>query len=157
MKSPNEKDFQNSLIAFFQHNLAYEYKSNADLFTQNLRQTNKDYLLKPLLKEQLQQINPNKTAEQINDAIFAIEKITDRDLAVANKNFHRLIKNGIDTFNQERKQYEKVFLFDFENPQNNHFLIVDEFEFVGAKSKRADIVVFINGMAVSVIELKKSI
>ena len=154
MKHLNEKAFQDSLISFFK-NLGYDHKTDDDLFEENLRQTREDFLLKPILSKTLKNINPQKTDEQIEKAIFEIEKINNKDLILGNKKFNELFQKGIDTFNEKTDRYEKVFLFDKKDPKNNHFLIVDEFRFSGPeKNKRCDIVVFLNGFPISIIELK---
>ena len=154
MSNPNEKTFQEILIDFFKSNLNYQYKKNGDLFEENLRENERDFLLKPILKRALQKINSDKTTDQIEKAIFEIEKIDETNLVLANKKFYQLITSGIDTYNEETKQYQKIFLFDFEKSDNNDFLIVDEFKFKGNKKKRLDLVVFLNGIPISIIELK---
>lgn len=155
---PDEKTFQRSVISFFKYNLKYEHKESPALFDEKLREGYTDFLLKPILKERLQAINREVSEEQIDEAIFEIEKITDNDLFLANKKFHELTVKGIDTYNKKSDSYQKVFLFDKNNPLNNHFLIAPEFRCKGsspeAKSKQPDLVVFINGISISVIELK---
>ena len=154
MKPINEKTFQESLISFF-GNLGYSHKTDDDLFEENLRQTKKDFLLRPILLESLKNINVRKTDDQINQAIFEIEKINNRDLILGNKKFNEFLQKGIDTFNKKTDSYEKIFLFDRNDPNNNNFLVVDEFKFSGSeKNKRCDIVVFLNGIPISIIELK---
>ena len=154
MNNLNERDFQYFVIDFFKNNLNYQYKKNFELFDEELRENKKEFLLKPILLESLKRINPNKSEKQINEAIFAIEKITNANLVLANKDFFNLIKDGIDTFREKTKSYQKVFLFDRNEPLNNDFLIVDEFEFSGIKNKRCDLVVFVNGLPLSIIEFK---
>lgn len=154
MSNPNEQSLQNKLIDFFQNDLGYEHLQGYQLIDQSFRKNNKEFLLKPILNDYLAKINKGKTTEQIESAILEIEKITEPNLTLANKQFYQLIKNGIDTFHSDRKQYEKVFLFDKENFDNNHFLVVDEFTFTADKTKRIDLTVFVNGIPLVIIELK---
>ena len=87
MKQLNEKAFQDSLISFFK-NLGYDHKTDDDLFEENLRQTREDFLLKLILSKTLKNINSQKTDEQIEKAIFEIEKINNKDLILGNKKFN---------------------------------------------------------------------
>jgi type I restriction enzyme R subunit len=154
MNNPNENTFQTSLIEYFKNILNYTHKTDFNLFNEKLRDSKKDFLLKPILFESLKRINKGKSDKQIETAILEIEKITDSNLILANKKFNDLIRKGINTFNEKTKSYELVFLFDKNNFQNNDFLIVDEFEFTQNKNKRCDLVIFLNGIPISIIELK---
>ncbi len=153
-QNPNEKDFQKSLIYLFKYNLNYHYLENYQLQENNLRTNEKEFLLKPILKEQLKIINKELNEKQIENAILEIEKVNDSDLILANKKFYNFLKKGIDIYNEKTKRYNKVKLIDEENITNNHFLIIKEFKFKGNKNKRCDLVVFLNGFPISVIELK---
>lgn len=148
-----EKDFQNCLVAFFKETLGYDYKKNSDLKNEYLRTKNNEYLLKPILQDFLRK---KYTENQIENALFEIEKTNKHNLEESNKAFFELLKNGIDVENEKTQLTEKIFIIDFKNPEKNHFLVVEELTFKGQeKTKRCDLVVFINGLPISIIELKK--
>ncbi|MGL5716826.1 MAG: type I restriction endonuclease subunit R, partial [Paraclostridium sp.] len=73
-----------------------------------------------------------------------------------NKYFHNLMVNGIDVPVTRDGKYEKAYIIDFENPNNNEFLAVNQFVAVGNEQRRPDIVIFINGLPMVVVELKSA-
>ena len=66
-----------------------------------------------------------------------------------------MILNGVDTYNEKTQKYEKVFLFDKLNPNNNNFLVSNQVTIIQDNNqKRLDIVIYLNGIPISIIELK---
>jgi len=110
------------------------------------------------LKERLQLINPEIPDEAIDEAIRIIRKNNSQDLVSNNHDFHNLVVNGIDV--QYRKsngsiKHDKVFLFDFDHTENNEFLAVNQFTIIEDKhERRPDMVLFVNGIPLVIIELK---
>ena len=117
-----------------------------------------DPILTYRLKERLQLINPEIPIEAIDEAIRIIRKTNSQDLVSNNHDFHNLIVNGIDV--QYRKKngsikHDKVFIFDFNNMENNEFLAVNQFTIIENRhERRPDIVLFVNGIPIVIIELK---
>ncbi|MDR0228677.1 MAG: type I restriction endonuclease subunit R [Flavobacteriaceae bacterium] len=93
------------------------------------------------------------------DAIKQILRIASPDLLTNNETFHRLLTEGIPVTKRVDGQDrgDRVFLIDFENPLNNEFLVVNQFTIVeNGINKRPDIILFVNGIPLVVIELKNA-
>jgi type I restriction enzyme R subunit len=117
-----------------------------------------DPVLPERLRESLRLINPEIPDEAIEEAIRKIRKNDSQDIVSNNHDFHNLLVNGIDVQyrrNDGSIKHDKVFLFDFNHLQNNEFLAVNQFTIVEDKhERRPDIVLFVNGIPVVLIELK---
>ena len=117
-----------------------------------------DPIITNRLKERLQLINPEIPNEAIEEAIRIIRRNNSQDLASNNHDFHNLIVNGIDVQYRKRNgsiKHDKVFIFDFNNMENNEFLAVNQFTIIENRhERRPDIVLFVNGIPVVIIELK---
>ncbi|MDE1220848.1 HsdR family type I site-specific deoxyribonuclease [Vibrio aestuarianus] len=74
----------------------------------------------------------------------------------ANKEVYRLLRYGVKEKEGTGQQNQTVWLIDWENPEANHFAIAEEVTIQGEKKKRPDIVIYVNGIALGVIELKRS-
>ena len=79
-----------------------------------------------------------------------------RDLYEANQDVYRLLRYGVHVKPGIGEQTETVWLIDWENPEANHFAVAEEVTIPGSHTKRPDVVLSINGIAVGVIELKRS-
>ena len=98
-------------------------------------------------------------SELIKKAIKEIEKITTnqtKTLYQINKEVYSLLRYGIKVKLNHESKPTTVWLIDWENPKDNHFSIAEEVTIKAAKEKRPDIVLYINGIALVVLELKKS-
>ncbi|MDD2371632.1 MAG: type I restriction endonuclease subunit R [Firmicutes bacterium] len=119
-----------------------------------------DVILKERLKEALVRINPNMIGEAIEDAFRQIVIPKNPSLIMNNKAFHKMITDGIDVqVRQKDASYrtEKIYVFDFEKPLNNEFIVANQFTIVEhGVEKRPDVVAFINGIPLVVIELKSA-
>ena len=117
-----------------------------------------DPILTYRLKERLQLINPEIPIEAIEEAIRIIRKNNSQDLILNNHDFHNLIVNGIDVQYRKRNgsiKHDKVFAFDFNRIENNEFLAVNQFTIIENRhERRPDIVLFVNGIPIVIIELK---
>lgn len=115
-------------------------------------------LLTGRLKESLQLINPDIPNEAIGEAIRKIRKNDSQDIVSNNHDFHNLLVNGVDIQYRRKDgtiKHDKVFLFDFKHIENNEFLAVNQFTLVENKhERRPDIVLFVNGIPIVLIELK---
>ena len=117
-----------------------------------------DPVLTERLRERLQLINPEIPDEAIDEAIRKIRKNESPDIVSNNHDFHNLLVNGIDVQYRRKDgsiKHDKVFLFNFNNIGNNEFLAVNQFTIVEDKhERRPDIVLFVNGIPIVLIELK---
>lgn len=114
-------------------------------------------ILEPRLLGALQAINPNVPVDKLEEVAAAVAKPEFPVLVKSNRQFHNLLLEGVPvTYNDgDKSKHEHVRLIDFQNPGNNSFTVVNQFTVQGAKmNRRPDVVAFINGLPVAVIELK---
>ncbi len=109
------------------------------------------------LQTALEGINPNIPSDAIEEATRKITRVESPGLIENNQHFHKILTDGVDvSFMQEGTVvHDKVWLFDLEEPENNDWLAVNQFTVVeDRKNRRPDIVMFVNGLPLGVIELK---
>lgn len=118
-----------------------------------------EVLLVNRLKAAIDRINPDIPVEARMEALKEIQRIGSPELLVNNESFHRLLTEGI-TVNKRVQgidRGDKVWLLDFEDPENNEFLVVNQFTIIqNGINKRPDIILFINGLPLVVMELKNA-
>src|SRR3990167_4023769 len=96
----------------------------------------------------------------INKAIAELQKIASNQimsLFELNKEIYGRLRYGISIREEFGENSQEVNFIDWENPENNHFAIAEEVTVRGNRTKRPDIVLYVNGIALGVIELKRSI
>ncbi|MCW9038202.1 type I restriction endonuclease, partial [Altibacter sp.] len=118
-----------------------------------------EVILKRYLLAALQEFNPDLPNNAYQSAIDQIAQIeADKSLGAINKLKHSLLTDGVDVSYQDSKgvlQKKKLKVFDFKNPNENHFLAVRQLEVVGKLyNRRPDIVGFVNGIPLVFFELK---
>ena len=116
-----------------------------------------DVLLIGRLRETLTRINPNIPPEAVEEAVRTIVHPDSPSLIENNRRFHRFLTDGVTVEYQGdgRIVHDQVQLFDFDNSANNDWVAVNQFTIVENRSnRRPDIVVFLNGIPLGVIELK---
>ena len=125
------------------------------------RETKGEVVLTVRLRAALVRLNPAMPAEAINNAIDEIARDRSAMLpAAANREVYRLLKEGITVSVPDHAQggqkTERLRIVDWENPDNNDFLLVSQLSVTGALyTCRPDLVGFVNGLPLVVIELKK--
>ena len=125
------------------------------------RETKNDVVLLSRLRAALERLNPALPPEAITSAIDELTR--DRSamsLEAANREVYLLLKTGIRVSLPDREQggqkEERLRVVDWGEPQNNDFLLVSQFSVTGALyTCRPDLVGFVNGLPLVVIELKK--
>ena len=119
-----------------------------------------DIILNDRLEEALKRINPKMPDDAIEDAFRQITIPQSPSLIMNNKSFQKMITDGIDVqVKQADASYrtEKVYAFDFEKPLNNEFMVANQFTIVEhGVEKRPDVIAFVNGIPLVVIELKSA-
>jgi len=124
------------------------------------------------LQTKLEDLNPNIPLEGLQEALRKVRLISHPTLIENNRAFHRLLVEGLDVEYRQSLPHpgplpegegtydgeivhDKVWLIDFANPEANEFLAVNQFTVEeGHFNRRADVVVFINGIPLAVLELK---
>ncbi len=147
-----ERATQNRIIKLFRNELGYTYlgdwhdrRDNSNIEKGLLS----DWLTKKGVGEVLQ-----KRAFRELDNAAALG--SGRHLYDANKDVYRLLRYGVKVKEGAGEQTQTVWLIDWKTPENNNFAIAEEVSIQGENKKRPDIVLYVNGIALGVIELKRS-
>lgn len=155
----NESVFEETVLAWFDE-LGYIVKNGFDIAPNTPEAERDDFrqvILIARLRSKLTALNPHVPASAIDDAITQITRPNFPSLLQNNREFHRQLRDGVKVEFQADGETKADFvrIIDFENVENNEFLAVNQFSIKGVKhTKRPDIIVFINGLPIAVIELK---
>lgn len=118
----------------------------------------KDVILENRLRNALKRLNPDLQEKAIDEAVYKLKIVEHPNLEIANKEIWRMLTEGVKVEVENEKGELRgrfVKVFDFENPLNNEFLVVNQFTVQGIeKVRRPDVAVFINGIPVTIFELK---
>src|SRR3989339_1159416 len=121
------------------------------------RNSYQQVILLDRLKEAINRLNPTIPEEAKEDAVKKLTRTESPKLIVNNQRFHDFLVNGVPVEYRKdgRIKGDIVYLFDFKNPRNNEFVAVNQFTVIeNNHNRRPDIVIFINGLPLAVIELK---
>ncbi len=116
-----------------------------------------DVILIDRLREAVNRFNPNIPAEAKDEAIKRILRTESPDLIINNHRFHKVLVDGVDVEYRKDGRIigDKVWLFDFDKVNENEFLAVNQFTVIENNiNRRPDIVLFVNGLPLVVVELK---
>ena len=145
-----EDNYEKALISLFE-GMGYQY-----LYGPNIE---RDYYVpyyEAQLEESLQTVNPKKPHAAIHEAVIKLRNIDMGSLAQRNETFTDYLQHGIEVsyFNGKEMRNEMVYLIDFEHTDKNTFQVINQWTFIENAEKRADIIVFVNGLPLVVVELK---
>lgn len=118
-----------------------------------------EVMLCELLKTAVRRINPNVPDHALQEAVKAVERIHSPELLANNEAFHRMMTEGVRVNYQKDGQDrgDLVWLIDFANLENNEFVVANQLTVIeNNQNKRPDIVLFVNGLPLVVIELKNA-
>ena len=146
-----ESDYENSIIELFQNNLGYEYAYGPDI--------ERDFynpLYEEVLLDSLYRLNRGLPDDAIQDAIFKLKNFENGELVQKNSVFMDYLQNGIPVryFLGGEEHSSIVYLVDYKNPDNNSFVLANQWTFIENSNKRPDIILFLNGLPVVLVELK---
>lgn len=146
-----EANYENAIISLFSEKLGYTYFYGPDI--------ERDYhspLYDEVLEESLRRINRNLPLEAISDAIFKLKNFENGELVQKNTVFMEYLQNGIEVryFVDGEERSSIVYLVDYKNSDNNSFIVANQWTFIENSNKRPDIILFLNGLPVVLIELK---
>lgn len=116
-----------------------------------------EVILTERLKAAVARINPTVPADARDDAVKQITRLNSPELISNNEAFHRLLTEGIKVTYQKDGQSrgDLVWLVDFHEPENNDYLVLNQFTVIeNHVNKRPDLILFVNGLPLAVIELK---
>ncbi len=154
-----EDQLEQNCIDWFKE-LGWDYVSAYDIAPDSANPKRKDYkevIILDALKDALVKNNPSLPKSAIDEAVTRIVRPQSPILEVNNRQFHRFINDGVPVEIRVDDQIKGDFVkvIDFEKIENNSFLIVNQFTITGKNgNRRPDIIAFINGLPVAVLELK---
>jgi len=123
------------------------------------RESFEQVLLVGRLQNAIKKINPSIPALAQAEAIKEIQRIASPELLTNNETFHRLLTEGIPVSKRVNgdDRGDRVWLIDFKNPHNNEFVVANQFTIIeNGNNKRPDVILFVNGIPLVVIELKNA-
>lgn len=146
-----ERATQNRVIKLFVDQLGYEYGGNLeDKDNTNVNETSlRQNLLARGVGEEL-------IARAVQQLLTCASLGAGQSLYDANRKVYDLLRYGVKVKRDVGDNYETVWLVDWNNPKANDFVVAEEVTVKGEHSKRPDIVLYVNGIALGVIELKRS-
>ena len=150
-----EDQLENAAIEIFQE-MGYEYVLGPNLTD---RKSNKDVILEDRFRDAVYRLNKEIPNDCLEEVIKNIINPNSPLLIENNKIFHKYINEGVNVVYRDKEGNDRgdhVYLFDFgeDSSINNDFLVVNQLTVEEHRERRPDLVVFINGLPVSVIELK---
>lgn len=145
-----EADYENSIIELFQ-NMGYQYLYGPDVE----REFNRP-LYEVELVSALQRLNPDMPLDAINDALFKLKNFENAELVQKNEVFMDYLQHGVEVRYTVKGEERAglVYLVDYDNPSNNSFIVANQWTFIENSNKRPDILLFLNGLPIVLIELK---
>lgn len=159
--SITENEIEEIAISYLE-SLGFSYLLGTDISPdgeQPERQYN-EVVLATRLRDAIDKLNPTITQDAKEDALKKVLRTDSPNLLINNESFHRYLTDGIDVEVRTESgiRGEKVYIVDFETPENNEFLAINQFTIIeGNQNKRPDIILFINGLPLVVIELKNAV
>lgn len=154
MKMPGlytEADYENSVIELFRNELGYDY-----IYAPDVERDFYSPLYDEILEESLRRINKDLPSDAISDAIFKLKNFENGELVQKNAVFMDYLQNGIEVryFVNGEERSSIVYLVDYKNTDNNSFIVANQWTFIENSNKRPDVILFLNGLPVVLIELK---
>lgn len=147
----NEASYENAIMELFAGTLGYERVYGPDI--------ERDWhspLYDAVLEDAIRRLNPKVCDAAIEEALQKLRRFENAELKKKNALFMEYLQNGIEVSyaqNGETRS-EIVYLADFANPENNSFVVANQWTFIEKSNKRPDILIFLNGLPICLFELK---
>nr|MDQ3724675.1 HsdR family type I site-specific deoxyribonuclease [Actinomycetota bacterium] len=147
-----ERQAQDRVVGLFREDLDYDYLGNW-AYRDGNSNVELQMLESNLKRRGYRPVHISKAVDRLkSDASLG----GSRDLYEANQDVYRLLRYGVKVKPEAGHVNETVWLIDWENPERNHFAVAEEVTVFGQHTKRPDLVLYVNGIALGVIELKRS-
>lgn len=145
-----EANYENAMIQLIEQ-LGYTHVYGPDVVRDYT-----DPLYSEVLEGALIAVNPGIPQAAINEALFKLRNIENGKLEQRNIIFTDYLQNGIEVayFHNGEQKYERVHLIDYAHIDRNSFIVANQWTFQEHSEKRPDVVIFVNGLPLVVIELK---
>ena len=146
-----ESHYENAILQLFQERLGYNY-----LYGPDVEREHHSPLYEDALFPALRRINRSLPEEAVIEAVYKLKNFEGGSLLQKNMAFTDYLQNGVPVKYVEHGEERStlVYLVDFKDPGNNDFTIVNQWTVVENSEKRPDVVLFINGLPLVVMELK---
>ena len=156
MSDYNEDHYEQTLIQLFTERLGYDYLNGYDI---QCTFTEKDYycpLYRDRLMIMLKQLNPKLPQSALDEAERKLLHIEAGNMVQNNEQFMDYLQHGIEVTFHDGKELKNdiVYLVNYNDPAKNDFLLVNQWTYVEKSKKRADLILFLNGLPVVLMELK---
>lgn len=146
-----ESNYENAVLQLFTQTLGYSYAYGPDI--------ERDYhspLYEDELLPALRAVNPDLPQAALDDAVYKLKNFESGSLLQKNMVFTDYLQNGVPVKfvvkGEERSGL--VYLVDYQHPENNRFTAINQWTVIENSEKRADVVLFVNGLPLVVVELK---
>lgn len=146
----NETSYENSIIELFK-NMEYEY-----VYGPEIERDFRCPFFETELEIALSRINANKPLNAVQGAIIKLKNIENASLVKKNTVFMDYLQNGISInyYDGNEEKSDIIYLIDYLNIKNNSFIIANQWTFIENSEKRPDVILFLNGLPVVLMELK---
>ena len=146
-----ESNYENAVLQLLSEELGYTYVYGPDVV--------RDYhspLYEDTLLPALQRVNPSLPMDAITEAIYKLKNFESGTLLQKNMTFMDYLQNGVPVkyFDSGEERSTLVYLVDLKNPANNDFTVVNQWTIIENSEKRPDVILFVNGLPLVVVELK---
>ncbi|MBI2514939.1 type I restriction endonuclease subunit R [Candidatus Wolfebacteria bacterium] len=160
MKKLNEDTLTEQPVIEWFKEMGYDHEKGPDIAPGQITGEREDFrevVLVGRLKRYIRRLNPDLPEAAIDDVARSL-KSEHPNLEIANKEIYTMLTQGVRV-NFRGADEEDIWRFakivDFDNPQNNEFLVINQFAIQGSeKVRRPDVVVFVNGIPLAIFELK---
>lgn len=145
-----EASYENSVIELFE-GMGYVHVYGPDV-----KRDFKSPLYDEVLEEWIVRLNPEMPEDAIGDALYKLRNFENGELVQKNEQFMDYLQNGVPVkyFVKGEERSGIVYLVDYKNPENNSFVVANQWTFTENSTKRPDVILFLNGLPVVVVELK---
>lgn len=145
-----EADYENSIIELFQ-NMGYQH-----IYGPEVERDFTSPLYNDVLLEDIHRLNSSLPEDAISDALYKLNNYENGELVQKNEVFMDYLQNGIPVrYNDKGEERSSiVYLVDYKNVDNNSFIVANQWTFIENSNKRPDVILFLNGLPVVLIELK---
>lgn len=145
-----EMHYENAVIQLFEQ-MGYSYIYGPEV--------ERDYtspLYDSVLQDAIYRLNKRLPSDAIQDALYKLKNFENAELVQKNMVFMDYLQNGIPVkfFVNGEERADIVYLVDYENLNNNSFIVANQWTFIENSNKRPDIILFVNGLPLVLVELK---
>ena len=151
MSTYNEDAYEHALIELFRDTMGYDHIYGPEI--------DRDFhspLYDSVLEDSIRRINPKATPSAINEALQKLRNFENAELKKKNALFMDYLQSGIEVSYSENGETKSdiIYIVDYNNVNNNTFIVANQWTFIENSNKRPDILLFLNGLPVCLFELK---